>query len=94
MDENTEDTVRIEEETDDPSWLTLGFLLADRRLFESLFSIFRTDADSDESKEAAMALLESAAKARGLNYQTYMELLTDFAYWFRDLSVLAHLQRK
>jgi len=86
MDEiRIEDELPLERET---TWLTFAILLADRKLFESLFSIFRKDSKSEEAKKAALAQIESAAGMRGMSFVEYMELLSDFAYWMGDLSEL------
>lgn len=93
MEENTLNPLDEREDTD-PSMLTFAILLADRKLFESLFAVFRKDSDSKEAKKAALELIESAAGMRGMSYVEYMELLTDFAYWMGELSELAHIQGK
>jgi hypothetical protein len=92
-----EEDIRIEDELPlerETTWLTLAILLSDRKLFETLFSIFRKDSQSEEAKKAALAQIESAAGMRGMSFVEYMELLTDFAYWMGDLSELADIQRK
>jgi hypothetical protein len=92
-----EEDIRIDDELPlerETTWLTLAILLTDRKLFETLFSMFRMDSQSEDAKKAALAQIESAAGMRGMSFVEYMELLTDFAYWMGDLSELADLQGK
>lgn len=95
MDENDNNSDRFDNDeipVKDPQWLTLALLLGDRRLFETLFTVFRERADSKEAKNAAWEQLQNAARARGLSFVEFMELLTDFSYWISELGELPDIQ--
>lgn len=68
--------------------VVLAMVLVDRKLFETLFSIFRRDPNSNAAKEKALEAVEAAANVRGMNTGEYLDTLQDFAAWIMGLVII------
>lgn len=66
--------------------ITLGILLSNRELFEKLLKLYQDDNASGKSKKMAHRLLSKEAHRRGMDLDSYIDLLNDFAYWLMDVS--------
>lgn len=94
MDENMNDEKEVlipDDESEDDGGcffgdIGLALMLIDRKLFETLFKLFRQgDPNSDECKKKALEYIETAARHRHMDPQEYLDLLSDFFCWLREL---------
>lgn len=68
------------------SSIGLALMLIDRKLFETLFRVFRGgDPSSEECKQKALSYIDVAAKHRKMDPHEYLDLLSDFFCWLREL---------
>jgi hypothetical protein len=92
-DESNDDGGCFLADNDDGCFLAdigLALMLIDRKLFETLFKLFRRNPNSDECKKKALEYIETAARHRHMDPQEYLDLLSDFFCWLKELMVVIY----